>query len=42
MAHLSDSMPDKVKRFYLAMGYEQVETLYAKRLDEVQGLRRAG
>jgi len=42
MAHLSDSMPEKVADFYRRMGYEKVETLYAKRLDEVAGLRRAG
>ena len=42
MAHLSDSMPEKVADFYRRVGYEKVETLYAKRLDEVAELRRAG
>lgn len=33
MAHLVDSMPDKVAQFYERLGYSQVETLYAKRYD---------
>lgn len=32
MVHLSDSMPDKLKRFYEAQGFDEVETHYAKEL----------
>jgi GNAT superfamily N-acetyltransferase len=32
MVHLSDSMPSKVKRFYEAIGYREVETHYAKEI----------
>jgi GNAT superfamily N-acetyltransferase len=32
MAHLSDSMPEKLKRVYARLGFEEVETSYAKRL----------
>lgn len=32
MVHLSDSMPAKVKRFYEAIGYREVETHYAKEI----------
>lgn len=34
MAHLVDSMPEKVARFYERAGYTKVETLYSKRLTE--------
>lgn len=32
MVHLLDSMPEKLERFYGAMGYTAVETLYSKDL----------
>lgn len=32
MGHLSDSMPQKVKRVYERLGFEEVETNYAKPL----------
>lgn len=37
MVHLSDSMPDKVARFYEHFGYEPVETHYSKSLHYVKG-----
>ena len=40
MGHLSDSMPDKMANFYKRLGYRQVEINFAKRLNEVEGLRR--
>ncbi len=33
MAHLVDSMPEKLAAFYERSGYSKIETLYAKRLD---------
>ncbi len=33
MAHLADSMPEKVAAFYERVGYTKIETLYAKRLN---------
>lgn len=32
MAHLVDSMPEKVAAFYERVGYAKIETLFAKRL----------
>ena len=32
MVHLSDSMPDKLKKFYLRSGFAEIETRYAKSL----------
>lgn len=41
MGYLVDSMPDKVKHFYQRLGFHEVETNYAKRLDTIEQ-RKAG
>ena len=34
MGHLSDSMPEKLKRVYVALGFREVETNYSKDLTQ--------